>query len=189
MVMFFPVGLSRNFRDLGCLRPAVLEEVAGRSSSKIKASAPFALAKKNAGCAINRTDATKLLVRRAIRTWRTRYPTSKNDDCVVICIFLKHPLLSTPPSIDGARHPPKPRQRSHSESFETVRSGESSETEALGVNKDDWAALEGINREERKREEEEEGGGDQATSGAPVVRFVIRGQRCEGKAAAVLPHG
>ncbi|KAK8950018.1 putative protein phosphatase 2C 18 [Platanthera guangdongensis] len=101
---------------------------------------------KTVSYAKNRTDAAKLLVRWAIRTWRTRYPTSNNDDCAVICIFLKHPLLSTPPSIDGARHPPKPRQRSHSESFKTVRSGESSETKALGVNKDDWTTLEGISR-------------------------------------------
>ncbi|KAK8950016.1 putative protein phosphatase 2C 73 [Platanthera guangdongensis] len=101
---------------------------------------------KTVSYAKNRTDAAKLLVRRAIRTWRTRYPTSKIDDCAVICIFLKHPRLSTPLPIDGARHPPKPRQRSHSESFETVRSGESSETEALSVNKDDWTALEGISR-------------------------------------------
>ncbi|KAK8926064.1 putative protein phosphatase 2C 73 [Platanthera zijinensis] len=101
---------------------------------------------KTVSYAKNRADAAKLLVRRAIRTWMTRYPTSKIDDCAVICIFLKHPLLSTPPSIDGARYPPKPRQRSHSESFKTPRSGESSETEALGVNKDDWTALEGISR-------------------------------------------
>lgn len=101
---------------------------------------------KTISYAKNRTDAAKLLVRRAVRTWRTRYPTSKIDDCAVICIFLKHPRLSATHSTVGAQHPPKSRQLSHSESFKTARSGESSETEAPCANKEDWTALEGISR-------------------------------------------
>lgn len=41
----------------------------------------------------SRTTAARALVDCAIRSWRLKYPTSKNDDCAVVCLFLDH--LST----------------------------------------------------------------------------------------------
>nr|GMC70770.1 probable protein phosphatase 2C 33 [Ipomoea batatas]GMC77196.1 probable protein phosphatase 2C 33 [Ipomoea batatas] len=35
-----------------------------------------------------RSSAAKVLVERAVRAWRTKYPTSKVDDCAVVCLFL-----------------------------------------------------------------------------------------------------
>ncbi|PKU65204.1 probable protein phosphatase 2C 73 [Dendrobium catenatum] len=103
---------------------------------------------KTVSSARNRADAAKLLVHRAVRTWRTRYPTSKIDDCAAICLFLKHSSLSPLPSFDGGIHPTKSRELSFSESFKTARSSETSDAENLGTaaNKEDWTALEGLSR-------------------------------------------
>ncbi|KAL8166241.1 hypothetical protein V2J09_007740 [Rumex salicifolius] len=38
--------------------------------------------------AANRDSAAKALVESAVRAWRTKYPTSKVDDCAAICLFL-----------------------------------------------------------------------------------------------------
>jgi serine/threonine protein phosphatase PrpC len=35
------------------------------------------------------SDAAKKLVNHAVRAWKRNHPTSKMDDCAVICIFLK----------------------------------------------------------------------------------------------------
>ncbi|XP_031118944.1 probable protein phosphatase 2C 33 [Ipomoea triloba] len=44
---------------------------------KIVASAP------------TRSSAAKTLVEAAVRGWNTKYPTSRTDDCAVVCLFLK----------------------------------------------------------------------------------------------------
>lgn len=41
------------------------------------------------------TTAARALVDCAIRAWRLKYPTSKNDDCAVICLFLEHVSLAS----------------------------------------------------------------------------------------------
>ncbi|KAL5547519.1 hypothetical protein UlMin_002750 [Ulmus minor] len=38
----------------------------------------------------SRTTAARALVDCAVRAWRLKYPTSKNDDCAVVCLFLDH---------------------------------------------------------------------------------------------------
>ncbi|PSR85449.1 Protein like [Actinidia chinensis var. chinensis] len=37
-----------------------------------------------------RATAARALVDCATRAWRLKYPTSKNDDCAVVCLFLEH---------------------------------------------------------------------------------------------------
>lgn len=37
-----------------------------------------------------RSTAARALVDSAFRAWRLKYPTSKNDDCAVVCLFLEH---------------------------------------------------------------------------------------------------
>uniref|UniRef100_A0A7N0T628 PPM-type phosphatase domain-containing protein n=1 Tax=Kalanchoe fedtschenkoi TaxID=63787 RepID=A0A7N0T628_KALFE len=41
--------------------------------------------------AAKRSMAAKLLVEKAVRAWRYRYPGSKTDDCTAICMFFKKP--------------------------------------------------------------------------------------------------
>ncbi|KAK6263816.1 hypothetical protein SCA6_019250 [Theobroma cacao] len=38
----------------------------------------------------SRSTAARALVDCATRAWRLKYPTSKNDDCAVVCLFLEH---------------------------------------------------------------------------------------------------
>ncbi|KAL3508289.1 hypothetical protein ACH5RR_027690 [Cinchona calisaya] len=38
----------------------------------------------------SRATAGRALVDCATRAWRLKYPTSKNDDCAVVCLFVKH---------------------------------------------------------------------------------------------------
>lgn len=37
----------------------------------------------------SRSTAARALVDTAVRAWRIKYPTSKNDDCTVVCLFLQ----------------------------------------------------------------------------------------------------
>ncbi|KAH9324481.1 hypothetical protein KI387_004659 [Taxus chinensis] len=48
-----------------------------------------------------RTTAARALVEYAVRAWRLKYPTSKVDDCAVICLFLNNSLPSEPKSTTG----------------------------------------------------------------------------------------
>ncbi|XP_010907919.1 probable protein phosphatase 2C 33 [Elaeis guineensis] len=40
-------------------------------------------------CAPARSSAARFLVESAVQAWRLKYPTSKIDDCAVVCLFLK----------------------------------------------------------------------------------------------------
>ncbi|VFQ92661.1 unnamed protein product [Cuscuta campestris] len=40
------------------------------------------------GSAPTRSSAARVLVEAAVRSWRTKYPTSRVDDCAVVCLFL-----------------------------------------------------------------------------------------------------
>jgi len=42
------------------------------------------------GSAPSKATAARALVECATRTWRLKYPTSKNDDCAAVCLFLQH---------------------------------------------------------------------------------------------------
>ncbi|CAN1142119.1 Probable protein phosphatase 2C 65 [Linum perenne] len=42
-----------------------------------------------------RSMAAKLLVKYAVRLWRTRYPSCRIDDCAVVCLFLKSKTIPT----------------------------------------------------------------------------------------------
>lgn len=37
----------------------------------------------------SRSTAAKALVDRAVQAWKLKFPTSKSDDCAVVCLFLK----------------------------------------------------------------------------------------------------
>lgn len=50
----------------------------------------------------NGTSAAKLLVEKAVWTWRHKFPRAKIDDCAAVCLFFKEdrlrPLLTKPVS-------------------------------------------------------------------------------------------
>ncbi|KAF9670403.1 hypothetical protein SADUNF_Sadunf13G0064600 [Salix dunnii] len=47
----------------------------------------------------SRSSAAKALVESAVRAWRCKYPTSKIDDCAVVCLFLESNDLSAASNI------------------------------------------------------------------------------------------
>lgn len=44
---------------------------------------------KTVATARKRSMAARLVVERAVRTWKQKYPRSKTDDCAVVCLFFK----------------------------------------------------------------------------------------------------
>ncbi|KAF5184810.1 phosphatase 2C [Thalictrum thalictroides] len=119
----------------------------------------------------NRSSASRFLVETAVRAWRMKYPTSKIDDCAVVCLFLDSNLSSS------STFNPKPEEQSASVDQVTVqtekqeevpqgacdfnRSGsvrapdispEEAEEESsklmsgLAGQGDEWSALEGVSR-------------------------------------------
>lgn len=55
----------------------VWDVLSNKEAVEIVASAP------------SHTTAARALVDCAVRAWRLKYPTSKNDDCAVVCLFLE----------------------------------------------------------------------------------------------------
>lgn len=117
-----------------------------------------------------RSSAARALVESAVRAWRYKYPTSKVDDCAVVCLFLDTNNLSTASNtntkekpnsvqadIDGLKEddPSGPTGLGRSG---TVRSGKEvlleGSAEEDSSNQDetqidsgiDWSALEGVSR-------------------------------------------
>ncbi|XP_027352547.1 probable protein phosphatase 2C 65 [Abrus precatorius] len=89
-----------------------------------------------------RSLAAKLLVKRAVRAWRYKYPGSKVDDCAVICLFFdEQPFLSHSQSTRKNRHRSKNLHKStRNEDTETVDG-------KVGVELDEeWKALGGLAR-------------------------------------------
>ncbi|ESQ35193.1 hypothetical protein EUTSA_v10007474mg [Eutrema salsugineum] len=61
-----------------------------------------------------RNTAARAVVDTAVRAWRLKYPTSKNDDCAVVCLFLED--SSTAASMEVSER----TNHSHKESTESV---------------------------------------------------------------------
>lgn len=121
-----------------------------------------------------RSSAARILVESAAREWKTKYPTSKMDDCAVVCLFLdgkmdsesdyeetcfssatlasNHHSGNAAESDDGQNSEPS-LQRNF-----TVRSAEENETykripvevepneETVFTEDQNWSGLEGVTR-------------------------------------------
>lgn len=62
----------------------------------------------------SQNSAARALVDTAVRAWRLKYPTSKNDDCAVVCLFLEDsPAEASTEVSESINH-------SHKESTESV---------------------------------------------------------------------
>ncbi|GAU17162.1 hypothetical protein TSUD_177920 [Trifolium subterraneum] len=103
-----------------------------------------------------KSTAAKILVKRAVRAWRYKYPGSKIDDCAAICLFLDdhQSVLSHSQSTNTRRsrhHRSKHSNSKHSGSkhSRSHRKSEDNETVAgkVGVQLDEeWTALGGLAR-------------------------------------------
>lgn len=112
-----------------------------------------------------RTSAARALVESAVRAWRYKYPTSKVDDCAVVCLYLdsdniissaaKQQLASTDAVNSGTEKEVSggPTGLNHSQ---TVRNGkeilpedtskEDASDEIYSESGVEWSALEGVSR-------------------------------------------
>lgn len=94
-----------------------------------------------------RSAASKLLVKRAVRAWRFKYPGSKVDDCAAIILFLDNrPVLSHSQSNNMSR---KNRQRSKHMHHSKSTRNEDTETVDGKVEMEldgEWKALGGYTR-------------------------------------------
>lgn len=88
-----------------------------------------------------RSIAAKLLVKRAVRAWRYKYPGSKVDDCAAVCLFLDdQPLLSHSQSSMCRKSRHRSKHLHRNEDTETVDG-------KVGVELDEeWKALGGLVR-------------------------------------------
>ncbi|PKI66904.1 hypothetical protein CRG98_012667 [Punica granatum] len=90
-----------------------------------------------------RSSAARSLVENAVRAWRYKYPTSKVDDCAVVCLFLDSDSLST-----ASNSKPNEQQPSSMDQAKTTTEGskdDASESENVDT-EGDWSALEGVSR-------------------------------------------
>lgn len=99
-----------------------------------------------------RSCAARKLVEQAVRAWRTRYPTSKVDDCAVVCLFLD----SSENSSFAASTTTKSKGQNEDEDFYDANM----EVEVMNHKEEDfleneksfsemgkeWSALEGVSR-------------------------------------------
>lgn len=96
-----------------------------------------------------RSMAAKLLVTRAIRAWKHKYPTSKIDDCAAICLFLRPPSSLTKITLVMQENNMKCQRRSFTDSSRTTMSEMDSarlETTKENELKEEWNAMEGVSR-------------------------------------------
>ncbi|KAJ4876505.1 putative protein phosphatase 2C 52 [Raphanus sativus] len=122
--------------------------------------------------ASSRASAARILVNSAAREWKLKYPTSKMDDCAVVCLFLDGKMDSESDydeqgfssatnaveSDDGQRSEPCLLQRNF-----TVRSSSDQENETCGNN---------VNTDDNTEAEDERGVGDQNWLGLEGVTRV-----------------
>lgn len=91
-----------------------------------------------------------MLVKRAVRAWRYKYPGSKIDDCAVICLYLdEQPVLSHSQSNLSRKSRHHRSKHSHSHRQRSTRINEDNETVAgkVGVElEEEWTALGGLAR-------------------------------------------
>ncbi|KAG8380316.1 hypothetical protein BUALT_Bualt06G0003000 [Buddleja alternifolia] len=121
-----------------------------------------------------RSHAARTLVESAVRAWRSKYPTSKVDDCAVVCLFLDSNESTTAFTFKSKENVPLSEQEDANGKDDlsilsginrsgTVRSGnealeeeneEASEDNEEGLDDEDmgaevgkdWSALEGVSR-------------------------------------------
>lgn len=77
-ISFFSLEVHINSENSVLTLVQVWDVLSNKEAIDIVASAP------------SRSTAARALVDCATRAWRLKYPTSKNDDCAVVCLFLEY---------------------------------------------------------------------------------------------------
>ncbi|KAF6158353.1 hypothetical protein GIB67_022433 [Kingdonia uniflora] len=99
-----------------------------------------------------RATASRILVETAVRAWRLKYPTSKIDDCAVVCLFLDSKSVEEQQTALEALQEEVPTSPTE---FECLRNPEifpeeepltQDSSQPMGVLGDEWSALEGVSR-------------------------------------------
>ncbi|RAL47536.1 hypothetical protein DM860_011274 [Cuscuta australis] len=100
-----------------------------------------------------RSSAAKVVVETAVRSWRTKYPNSKVDDCAVVCLFLDShnwsPVTTQQSEVNkGKKVYTTAKEEDIEEQDEEVNGdGEEEETEEETEEEGiEWSALEGVSR-------------------------------------------
>ncbi|KAJ7961153.1 putative Protein phosphatase-2c [Quillaja saponaria] len=98
--------------------------------------------------ATKQSMAAKMLVKRAVRAWRCKYPESCVDDCAVICLFLK-----TRPDLNNSTSNVNPENAQQAEPVASHgckpmknEASESLNGKPTVVAKEEWNALDGLSR-------------------------------------------
>ncbi|KAJ0231084.1 protein phosphatase 2C 18 [Hirschfeldia incana] len=112
----------------------------------------------------SRSTAARALVDTAVRSWRIKYPTSKNDDCTVVCLFLKDDMKVASDAVkDSHKEESVCISNKEEEEDEIVQVKEESTTKSCGIepkmmtmtlaecisvaqDDEEWSALEGLTR-------------------------------------------
>ncbi|KAI4302055.1 hypothetical protein L6164_035273 [Bauhinia variegata] len=110
------------------------------------------------GTAPRRSWAARTLVEAAVRAWKYKYPTSKVDDCAVVCLFLdsdSQKLLCSASRINSKSEESSvvedgtsvlERSGTCRASNEQVSASEEKEIDAFAESEREWSALEGVSR-------------------------------------------
>lgn len=128
---------------LGCSHLQVWDVLTNQEVVDIVASAP------------TQSAASHALVESAVRAWRSKYPTSKVDDCAVVCLFLKSSPTNNSPT--SKENQPALEDLLSMGPVELNRSGtvvracpeiqpDEDEENADLVEQPNWSALEGVSR-------------------------------------------
>ncbi|CAN6469643.1 unnamed protein product [Victoria cruziana] len=96
----------------------------------------------------NRSMAARSLVERAVRSWKSKFPTSRVDDCAVVCLFLKVPSPD-PKSIRAGDLDSSKENSVACESVNGKADGEAVTAEQVQhpcLKEDEWEGLDGVSR-------------------------------------------
>ncbi|OWM72309.1 hypothetical protein CDL15_Pgr018194 [Punica granatum] len=92
-----------------------------------------------------RSSAARALVQSAVRAWKYKYPTSKIDDCAVICLFLDSHNVSAASTTESREHVPSADQVETGGGVDTCVPTDQVDTSQMDSEKD-WSAVEGVSR-------------------------------------------
>lgn len=97
-----------------------------------------------------RSSAARTLVQSAVFAWKCKYPTSKVDDCAVVCLFLDSNDARADSTIESREYSPSADQvnmGNEEDAFVPTDQTDTSKHEGthLGSEKD-WSALGGVSR-------------------------------------------
>lgn len=85
-------SITKKFNNLVCFLPQIWDVLSNEDVIRIVSSAS------------NRSVAARLLVAKAVRAWRYKYPNSRIDDCAAICLFFKREAPHIPKSMSEKTH-------------------------------------------------------------------------------------